>query len=64
METMLAVVYPPPQAGLPHLAVIFHTDRTIALTKPFANAPDAQQYIMDVRSSLVTVESQLPANEA
>lgn len=64
MQTMLAVVYPPPQGGLPYIAVIFHTDRTIALSKPFTNAADAQQYILDVRSSLVTAESQLPANEA
>ena len=56
MDSMRAVVYPPPREGLPHIAVIFHTDGSIALTRLFVSAEDAHRYITDVASSLVTVD--------
>jgi len=62
MNTMRAVVYPPPRAGYPHVAVIFHTDGSIALTRPFVTADEARRYIADVSSSLVAVESEEAAN--
>lgn len=59
MVSMRAVVYPPPSEGLPHLAVVFHTDGSIALTRPFLTAENAQRYIMDVESSVVTIDPQI-----
>jgi len=54
---MRAIVYPPPKAGYPHVAVIFHTDGSIAMTRPFVSADEAHRYIMGVSSAMVTVES-------
>jgi len=62
MDTMRAVVYRPPQAGLPFVAVVFHRDLTIAMTHPFADFEAAKRYVLDVCSSLVTVETGPPAN--
>jgi len=56
METMQGVVYSPPRVELPYLAVIFHTDGSVAMTRPFATLQDAHRYVMDIASSLVTVE--------
>jgi len=57
MDAMRGVVYLPPKPGFPYLAVIFHSDGQLALTKPFHSLTDAARYIMDVASSLVMVES-------
>jgi len=53
---MRALVYAPPRGGYPFLAVIFHTDGSIALTRPFVTAEEARHYIVDISSSLVSVE--------
>ena len=55
--TMRATVYTSPGDEFPHIAVIFHTDGTILLARPFATADDAQRYLADVSSSLVAISS-------
>jgi len=53
--TMRATIYVPPSKEFPHLAVVFHTDGTILLARPFASAEEASQYVADVSSSLVAI---------
>ena len=53
--TMRATIYAPPGDGFPHVAVVFHTDGTVLLARPFDSAEAAQQYITDVSSSLVAI---------
>jgi len=48
MGTMRAIVHLPPVAGYPHSAVIFHTDGSIALTRPFSTADEARRYMRTV----------------
>ena len=55
--TMRATVYAPPSDDFPHVAVVFHTDGTILLARPFSSAEAARRYIVDVSSSLVAVAS-------
>jgi hypothetical protein len=55
--TMRATVYPSPGDEFPHVAVVFHTDGTILLARPFATADDAQRYLSDVSSSLVAISN-------
>jgi len=55
--TMRATVYPPPGDDFPHVAVVFHTDGTILLARPFSSVEAAHRYIVDVSSSLVAVAS-------
>jgi len=62
MDTMRAAVYSPPQAGLPYIAVVFHRDLTVAMTHIFSDPEAAQQYILDICSSLVTMETGPVAN--
>jgi hypothetical protein len=56
MENMHGAVYPPPRSGLPYLAVIFHSDGSVAMTRPFVSPEEAHSYVMDIASSLVTVD--------
>jgi len=55
MATMRGVIYSPPDAGLPFLAVIFHTDGSVMLARPFIAEDDAKQYIVDVSGELIVV---------
>lgn len=58
--TMRATIYAPPSDDFPHIAVVFHTDGTILLARPFASAEDAGQYVTDVSSSLVAIGATYP----
>ena len=62
MATMRGIIYSPPDAGFPYLAVIFHTDGTVMLARPFIAEDDAKQYITDVSGELIVVNPDKAAN--
>jgi hypothetical protein len=53
---MRAVIYPPPESGLPFVAIVFHTDGSVALAKPFSVRDGAERYLADLTSSLVAID--------
>jgi len=55
--TMRAAVYTPPGDDFPYIAIVFHTDGTILLSRPFETSEAANKYILDVSSSLVAIAS-------
>ena len=55
MATMKAAVYDPPFRGFPFIAVVLHTDGSVALTRPFPTAEAAGKYVADVESELVAI---------
>ncbi|HZP64764.1 MAG TPA: hypothetical protein VFB32_00520 [Rudaea sp.] len=57
MDAMRAVVYTPPEGGFPYLAVIFHSDGSVAFTRPFRDREDAQRYVANVAGTLVKIEA-------
>ena len=53
---MRAIIYPPPEAGLPYLAIVFHTDGSVAMAKAFNARDGAERYLADLTSSLVAID--------